>query len=558
MRNPKMMQKASVKCAAAILSAVMAMTPVAGAVAMPLVAYAADYSTTNDVPVENGQRNLQENDTLASNTGEINQNAGTITDNSGMVAENTGTVENNSGTVTTNIGTVNNNSGQVTDNYGTVNNTSTQPEGTVGTNHINSRVTGGNTTDNYGNVTNGDVTNNYSGGMVTDNSATVCVVQNNYGTVNGADNVTYNVGSVTGVASVYDNYGTATDCGVDINYSSGTVQGNSTVTQNRGGRLGDGINPTNPDQSADAGTPPTPAAGRATDPTGNPYVAPQAAPVQADPAPEPEQTHEPEPEPAPSPAPASQEKKLSLNELGVKDDIDYQNAKWNGDHVVFRDGSTATPMQITMLDIVPYTHQNSLAYLSQEELEVLYEARFRDYFKHPDWGNNAYYARGYARSVLSGLMREIDYAVKEWNIASEGITREGFRCLTQTLLYNKYLELLSYYHHSNAVETYFSDWVKDGSGRAEIEKCLKDVKLVEGMNAKAAEILSAKPNIAAPEKEKTQAKKEEIREEKLIQTNEPVGVPAGAAAQPADAAQNGAGAQNAARAAFVGQNAAGG
>ena len=289
MRNPKMMKRVSVKCAAAIMTAVMTMSPVAGAVAMPLVAYAADYYTTEDVPVDNeNHRNLAVGDNLATNTGIIHENNGTITDNYG-------TVENNSGTVTTNIGTVNNNSGQVTDNYGTVNNTSTQPEGTVGTNHINSRVTGGNTTDNYGNVTNGDVTNNYSGGMVTDNSATVCVVQNNYGTVNGADNVTNNVGLATGVASVTNNYGNAENCGtVGVNYSSGTVQGNTEVTNNYGGTLGTGIVP-NYNGGADAGTPPTPAAGRATDPAPNPPAAP--APLVA---PEPAPTPEPEPEPAPA------------------------------------------------------------------------------------------------------------------------------------------------------------------------------------------------------------------------------------------------------------------
>ncbi len=230
------------------MTAVMTMSPVAGAVAMPLVAYAADYNTTEDVPVDNeNHRNLAVGDNLATNTGIIHENNGTIEVNmpGASVEENNNVVE---------------------DNYGDVDNSNT---GRVETNHVGGQVHDGNVTDNYGTADSSvNVENNYAGATVSGNDN---IVTNNWGTVTGVNQVTNNMGTVTGeTVNVANNY-----AGGTVNNVAGTGEG------------------------------PAPASGKATDPAPNPPAAPapQVAPEPAAPAPEPE----PEPEPVPELAPAIEE-----------------------------------------------------------------------------------------------------------------------------------------------------------------------------------------------------------------------------------------------------------
>ena len=166
----------SKKCMVCIMSAMMMMSSVTGTMIAPMGVYAVDYETTDQVPEdEEHNRNLTAEDKLAVNTGTIHENNGTIVENAAGAK-----VEYNTNTIEKNYGEVLNNS-----------------DGTVGTNYKDGSVTGGE-------------------------------VNTNYGTVEGASEVT-------------NNYGNATESNVVDNWASGkvTITGDNVVENNHGGEVSD-------------------------------------------------------------------------------------------------------------------------------------------------------------------------------------------------------------------------------------------------------------------------------------------------------------------------------
>ena len=153
--------------------------------------------------VPNGTLDDNGNPNDVSQTGVVTDNNGTInTNNTGsLVTTNTGTVTNNTGTVGTNQSgaTVSNNSGgTITDNYGTVGNNNTG--GTITNQYVDMATNAGKvgTLISGATITNntGTVTNNQSGGEVTENNGLITAnnglvdtnnngtITTNYGTVN--------------------------------------------------------------------------------------------------------------------------------------------------------------------------------------------------------------------------------------------------------------------------------------------------------------------------------------------------------------------------------------